>query len=109
MISTADVRNKEVINIYDGRSMGYVEDLEVDLERGVVEGIVVPARKRLFSFLGQEEDALIPWREIRRIGEDVVLVDVPLAGSGPPPIEIFSLPSNGKSLEEGCEPLNSND
>ena len=30
MLSTQDIRNKEVINIYDGRSLGYVGDLDVD-------------------------------------------------------------------------------
>ncbi|MDO4553021.1 MAG: YlmC/YmxH family sporulation protein [Bacillota bacterium] len=88
MISTEDIRDKEVINIYDGRSMGYVDDLEVDLERGVVEGLVVFARRRFLSFLGQDEDMVIPWQKVRRVGEDVVLADMPEAGSGPPPIEI---------------------
>ena len=30
-MNTYDIRNKEVINIYDGRSLGFVEDVELNL------------------------------------------------------------------------------
>ena len=33
-MNTYDIRNKEVINIYDGRSLGFVEDVELNLEKG---------------------------------------------------------------------------
>lgn len=81
MISTQDIRNKEVINIYDGKSMGYVDDIEIDLEKGTVEGIVVPVQRRMFQFFGKEEDHVIRWKDIKRIGDDVVLVDVPTGNS----------------------------
>lgn len=77
MISTQDIRDKEVINIFDGKSMGFVDDMEIDLQKGTVEGIVVPAARRMFSFFGREEDIVIRWKDVRRIGDDVVLVDIP--------------------------------
>lgn len=77
MMNTQDIRNKEVINIYDGKSMGYVDDIEIDLVKGTVEGIVVPAPRRLFQFFSKEEGHVIRWKDIKRIGDDVVLVDVP--------------------------------
>lgn len=76
MISTQDIRYKEVINIYDGKSMGYVEDIEIDLEKGTIEGIIVPAPRRMFQLFGKEEDQVIRWKDIKRIGDDVVLVEV---------------------------------
>ncbi len=77
MISTQDLRNKEVINIYDGRSLGYVYDIEVNLEKGIIEGIIVPAQRSLFSFFGRgNDDYVIKWCDIKRIGDDVILVDV---------------------------------
>jgi YlmC/YmxH family sporulation protein len=77
MISTQDLRNKEVINIYDGKSLGYVYDIEVNLEKGLIEGIIVPAQKSLFSFFGRgDNDYVIKWKDIKRIGDDVILVDV---------------------------------
>lgn len=54
MMSTQDLRNKEVINIYDGKSLGYVYDIEINLEKGIIEGIIVPAQKSFFNFLAGE-------------------------------------------------------
>ena len=77
MLSTDKLKNREVINIRDGRSLGFIYDIEVNLEKGTIEGIVIPAGKRLFSFLGTKEaDQLIRWDKIRTIGDDVVLVDM---------------------------------
>jgi len=77
MISTQDLKNKEVINIYDGKSLGYVYDIEVNLEKGLIEGIVVPAQRSFFSFFGRgDNDYVIKWKDIKRIGDDVILVDV---------------------------------
>ena len=76
MISTQDIKNKEVINIYDGKSLGFVEDIEVNLERGTIEGIIVPQSRGFFSFFGRSGEQIIKWRDIKRIGDDVILVDV---------------------------------
>ncbi len=77
MLSTDKLKNREVINIRDGRSLGFICDIEVNLEQGTIEGIIIPAGKRLFSFLSpKEDDQLIRWDRIRTIGDDVVLVDV---------------------------------
>jgi YlmC/YmxH family sporulation protein len=74
---TQDLRNKEVINIYDGKSLGYVYDIEVNLEKGIIEGIIVPAQRGFLSFFGWGgSDYVIKWKDIRRIGDDVILVDV---------------------------------
>ena len=42
MLNTEDIRNKEVINIYDGKSMGFVSDIEINLKEGRIDGIVLP-------------------------------------------------------------------
>lgn len=77
MISTQELRNKEVINIYDGKSLGYVYDIEVNLEKGTIEGIIVPVQRSFLSFFGWGgSDYVIKWKDIRRIGDDVILVDV---------------------------------
>ncbi|WP_206460716.1 YlmC/YmxH family sporulation protein [Anaerovorax sp. IOR16] len=76
MISTQDIKQKEVINIYDGKSLGFVEDLEVNLEKGTIEGIIIPVQRSFFSFFGRNDEQVIKWRDIKRIGDDVILVDV---------------------------------
>ena len=55
MISTDKLKNKEVINIYDGKSLGFVYDIEVDLERGVIDGIVIPGSRGFMGFFNKGE------------------------------------------------------
>lgn len=70
----ADMRCKEVINIRDGYRLGYVGDVEVDTVTGRLVAIVVPGPCRFWIF-GREEDYVIPWPSIKKIGEDIILVD----------------------------------
>jgi len=70
-----ELRLKEVISVSDGSRFGYIGDLEVDMERGEVKALVVPGRLRLFGLLGREEDCVIPWSMVRRVGEDTILVE----------------------------------
>ncbi len=88
MISTFEIRNKEVINIYDGKSMGFIEDIEIDLEKGTVEGVVIPIQRKLFSFFGRAEEQVIRWKDIKRIGDDVVLVDIPMGNTLHRPLDM---------------------
>ena len=77
MISTDKLKNKEVINIGDGRSIGFVYDIEVDLERGVIDGIVIPGTKGFLNFFNKtESDIVVKWDKVRTVGDDVILVDL---------------------------------
>ncbi len=77
MLSTDKLKNKEVINIADGRSLGFICDIEVNLASGTIDSIVIPAERGFFHFFGsKEEDTVIKWDRIRTIGDDVVLVEL---------------------------------
>ena len=76
MNRSADLRQKEVINISDGRRLGFVSDVEINLEDGKIEAIIIPAGGRLFGILGKDNEFLIPWERIKKIGEDIILVDM---------------------------------
>ena len=66
---------KEVIDVMDGSRYGYVGDAEIDLETGQVRALVVPGRLRLLGLLGREKDHIFPWAAIKRLGEDIILVE----------------------------------
>ena len=68
-------KQKEVINLADGRRLGYVQDVEANFETGEITAIIVPGTNKMFSF-GQKSDIVIPWQNIRRIGDDIILVDI---------------------------------
>ena len=77
-ISFADLKEKEIINIYDGKKIGRIIDVLFDIESGVVRGIVVPAEKKLFR---KGEDIFIPLEKLKKIGDDVILVKLPIKGN----------------------------
>lgn len=77
MLSTDRLKDREVINITDGKSLGFIKDIEVNLEDGTIEGIVIPQSKGMFSwFKSNESDITVKWESIKTIGDDVVLVEL---------------------------------
>ncbi len=75
-IKFTQLQCKEVICIADGRRLGFVTDVQVELPEGNVCAIVVPGPCRFFGLGGRQDDFLIPWNCIKKIGPDIVLVDV---------------------------------
>ena len=76
LVRTSELRTREV-NISDGRKLGAVVDVDIDLESGRLRAIVVPGPRGMFSIFGRNEDIVIPWDKIKRIGQDVILVERP--------------------------------
>lgn len=68
-------KQKEVINLKDGRRLGFVQDVEANFETGEITAIIVPSNNKIFS-IGQKTDLVIPWQNIRRIGDDIILVEI---------------------------------
>lgn len=72
-----DFRHKEVININDGKRLGYVQDVCADLESGIITSIIVPGgNSKFLSIFSQSNDIVIPWQNIKCIGEDLILVEI---------------------------------
>ena len=75
-VKFTDLQCKEVICVNDGRRLGFIKDIQLGIPEGEVLAIVVPGPCRMLGLLGHRDDYLIPWRCIRRIGPEIVLVDV---------------------------------
>ena len=67
---------KEVICIADGRRLGFITDVEVEIPEGRVTAIIVPGPCKFLGLFGHRDDYFIPWNCICRIGPDIILVDV---------------------------------
>jgi YlmC/YmxH family sporulation protein len=46
------------------------------LEEGRVKAIIVPGPIRIFSFFNKAGEFVIPWEQIKKIGSDVILVEL---------------------------------
>jgi YlmC/YmxH family sporulation protein len=71
-----ELRRKEVINICDGARLGCICDLELDVCDGKILAIIVPGPPKLWGILKSDEEFVIPWCKIHKIGDDVILVDI---------------------------------
>ena len=72
----SELRQKDVVNICDGRRMGRPFDIILN-DHACIEAIVVPGQTSFMSFFkGEKEGVAIHWNLIRRIGDDVILVEV---------------------------------
>ena len=74
-IKFSDLQCREVICVSDGRRLGFVADVQIELPEGKICAIVVPGPCRYLGVVGRSEDYVIPWSSICRIGPDIVLVD----------------------------------
>lgn len=86
----SSLKCKEVVNICDGCRLGYVCDVEVDCRCGQIVAIIIPGKGRCLGLLGRGDDYVIPWKCIRQIGDDIILVE------GDP--DKFRIPRSGKEL-----------
>lgn len=71
----SDLRYKEVIDVHSGFRLGYVCDAEFDDAEGRMISLITPGKAKFFGLLGREDDYVLPWSCIVRIGNDIILVE----------------------------------
>lgn len=68
------LRQKEVVNISTAERIGFIRDVEINENNGIVEAIIVPRRGSFFGRFFGGGDIIIPWSAIEAVGDDLVLV-----------------------------------
>lgn len=71
-----ELQKKEVINLVNGKRLGFVYDVELDLEKGTVLSFVVPGHNRFFRLFWKYEEYVIPFEQIKKVGDDIILVEL---------------------------------
>lgn len=71
-----EFREKEVINTCNCKRLGCVVDFVFDSCSGQIEGIVVPGPGKIWGFLGADCEYIIPFACIKKIGPDIILVEI---------------------------------
>lgn len=74
-VCVSDLKAKTVVNMLDGKQLGGVVDIELDIESGRLTAIVVPGPGRFLGLFGRGGDIVIPWEKISKIGVDCILVE----------------------------------
>lgn len=73
----SDLQNKDVINLSDGKMIGNIIDISIDLN-GKMNALIVEKSKFLISMFTTKDEIEIKWDQIEKIGEDVILVKTTL-------------------------------
>ena len=58
------------------KNYGYVQDVTADLETGIITSIIVPGTSKGFSFFAKGNEIVIPWQNIKSIGDEIILVEI---------------------------------
>ncbi len=72
----SELQNKTLINIMDGKNIGSIVDVRMDSETGNISALIVEENRRGFSFSSKNNGIEIKWENIKKIGEDVILVSM---------------------------------
>ncbi|KYD08162.1 YlmC/YmxH family sporulation protein [Heyndrickxia sporothermodurans] len=74
MVRISEFQVKDVVSISDGRKLGNIGDIDINLDTGKIDSIIVGGSGKVFGFFGKDEEFIIPWSNIVKIGADVILV-----------------------------------
>ena len=74
----SDLGGKEIVNLFDGARLGIIgnSDLLIDEASGSIISLIIPKSKARLLLFGNLGHSQVPWECIKRIGPDIVIVDV---------------------------------
>jgi YlmC/YmxH family sporulation protein len=70
----ADLQRKDVVSLKDGKRLGRIIDVEIDGVGEILYLVIEP--KRFFRLFGSSEETTVTFKQINKIGEDVILVEI---------------------------------
>lgn len=68
----SELQSKKIISVTDGKNIGSIIDAVIN-SNGQIEALLLESSRGIFS-INKDLDMKIYWKEIEKIGEDVILV-----------------------------------
>jgi len=83
MVETSfyELKCKNVINIIDGRNLGHICDIVIEICSGTILGFVVPCNPSFLSIFKGVDEIFIPYQNVCKIGKDTILVELVITES----------------------------
>ncbi|TWI55210.1 YlmC/YmxH family sporulation protein [Halalkalibacter nanhaiisediminis] len=77
----SEISSKEIIDYQKGERLGILgqTDLLVNEETGEIEAFIIPTMK-WFGFGKKEKEVTVHWQQIKKIGEDMIIIDLEYYG-----------------------------
>ncbi len=73
-MNLSDIQAKEIISIVDGRKLGRVVDVDINIDEGKVNYFVAETKHFFRRILGREVETKFTFANIEKIGKDVILI-----------------------------------
>ncbi|HHT51366.1 MAG TPA: YlmC/YmxH family sporulation protein [Eubacteriaceae bacterium] len=74
MMNLTQFKQLDVVNIIDGKILGNISDFNINIAEGRIENIIIPGNYKIKALFNSKEEYIIPWEDIKKIGEEVILV-----------------------------------
>ncbi|MBD1380062.1 YlmC/YmxH family sporulation protein [Metabacillus arenae] len=74
----SELSGKEIVDVKRAERLGVLgqTDLEINEETGQITALIIPSLK-WFGFKKQGSEVRVPWQHIRKIGTDMMILDIP--------------------------------
>lgn len=72
-MNLSDLQNKDIVNMLDGKKIGNIIDARFNITNGHIEKLIIEPSKSLFSIKNNSFE--IDYDKIKKIGEDVILIE----------------------------------
>jgi YlmC/YmxH family sporulation protein len=74
----SELGGKEIVNLNNGERLGIIADTDiiVDEKTGKIMSLLIPDRKIQFKLFGNNRELEIPWESIRKIGNDMIIIEL---------------------------------
>lgn len=74
MVKISELQQKDVVNVANGKRLGNIGDIDINLTTGQIEAIIIIGAGKVLGLFGRTDEMIIPWRDIVKVGADVILV-----------------------------------
>jgi YlmC/YmxH family sporulation protein len=72
----SELSKKDIINIKDGKRIGKIVDVEFDINNGYMIRFIIESSNVIKSIFSNQEEMTIKFSQIKKLGEDVILIDI---------------------------------
>lgn len=75
IILLSQLRQMEVIDISEGKRLGFIGDIIFNEDFTKIESLVIPSQNGILSIFKKKDEIHIKWNQIKTIGIDIILVE----------------------------------
>ncbi|WP_075980879.1 YlmC/YmxH family sporulation protein [Bacillus massilinigeriensis] len=75
----SELSGKEIVDLKKAERLGVLgqTDLEINESTGQIQALLIPSSVSWFGFRKNGGEIRVPWSHIKKIGNDMVIIDIP--------------------------------